>query len=158
IKDSILRLEVRQIPNPATQAQFLFGMGSEQERLLFVVSQGRLSVRRDLGIEDPPGSGDVKTGPYQATERAVEEAELFSAVERGTRWLQIQEEGGLVRFSVGVTEDDLEEVYTEVTPYGLGEDETARATILVGRWRDELLPPNQVALGTFCHCPIRAAR
>lgn len=153
VQNSVLRLEVRQIPNPATQAQFLFGMGADQERLLFLVSQGRLSTRRDVGIEDPPESGEVKTGPYEATEETIEN-EHFTGVERGTRWLQIQEEGGLVRFSVGASEDDLQEVDVQSTPFGL-RDPTARGTILVGRWRDEVEPPGQVALGTFCHCPIR---
>lgn len=147
--NSVLRLELKTVPNPATQAQFLFGVGSEYERLLFEITAGELLTRRDLGVLE---DGEVITGPYEFTSKPVEHA--FDA-QHVTLWLEIQEEDGLVRFRVGNTEDDLREVYSRSTPDGL-RDPSSRATILVGRWSDddEVQNPGTVVLGTFCHCPL----
>jgi len=149
--NSVVRLEVNEVPAFDTSAQILFGVGVEFERLLFVVEHGEIHTRRDLGVvvETPYGEM-VQTGPYEKT--SINEESSFQN-ENTTQWLEFREHRGQVYFSVGKTESDLSLVRQMATPYGL-QDEAALTTIQIGRWQVEANDPGTVTLGTFCHCPL----
>lgn len=151
-ENSVLRVELVQMPNPATRAQFLFGMGDERERLLFEVSAGHIATRRDVGVDV---DGEIKTDFLDFARH--EETSGISTYDgqHAVRWLEIQEENGLVRFRIGDEEESLEHFDVRATPEGL-EADTSGAAMLIGRWapEDELVDPGQVRVRTFCHCPL----